>query len=62
MKCISGSIMLWGGFSSAGTEKLTRIKGATNGAKIQGNPGRKLDSGYTTPEKGASKLDIQPDL
>jgi hypothetical protein len=35
VKHISGSIMLWGCFSAAGTERLVRIEGKMNGSKYR---------------------------
>ena len=35
VKNISGSIMLWGCFSAAGTERLVRIEGKMNGSKYR---------------------------
>lgn len=58
-----GSVILWGCFSSAGTENLVNIDIEDKWRQIRGKPGRKPISGFTVSLfNRTSIITIQPEL
>lgn len=55
----SGSIVLWGCFSSAGTLDFVRIQGMMDGTKIQGPTAKESNSVCKEKEKEAQKSAIR---